>query len=184
MRNITLFKGAKGDHKALNIYINKGQDKYKQYIMLEFWNTKKSQTVQGKTVGDFTDRFQVTFGMEMWSGHDEIGAFMRFLQKDATILKDKKMSFLHKVGDMEKSLYCGQFDNGGHYVGIRNKEGEKINIALSWSEMLVINEYIKNALHMYRYTDVFETPPANDQEHAKPAAETASAPAADDDLPF
>ena len=46
MRSLALFKGAKGDHKMFTMYYNpNANDQYKGYLMLNFANTKVSQTI-------------------------------------------------------------------------------------------------------------------------------------------
>lgn len=194
MKNLTLFKGSTGKHSALNIYTNNhAKNEYKTYIMMEFRYTTKTQEVQGKKVGDFKDCTKVTFGMEMGSWHGEIGTMLRFFLKDPGVLKEKDgrltESLLHKTPTAHKALYLWKFDNGGHYMGIDDRnENVKINISLSGAEMWILAEYIKAALQMYRYTDV--SLPRSIEDAA--AAATADAESQhirpdqqpDDDLPF
>lgn len=199
MKNLILFKGSTGKHSALNLYTNKhAKNEYKEYLMLEFRFTTKTQEVHGKKVGDFKECTKVTFGMEMWSGHNEIGTMIRFFMKDPGVLKEKDWRFseslLHKTPTAHKCLYLGKFDNGGHYMGIedrneKNSDGSniKINISLSSAEMLIIAEYIKATLQMYRYTDV--TQPRSIEEAANAATADAESQhlrpdEQPDDLPF
>ena len=195
MRSLALFKGAKGDHKMYTMYYNpNANDQYKGYLMLNFANTKVSQTVWGKTVGNFENAIKTNFGINLASSIDELGTFMRFLAKDPTVFKDEhktkdgkgySISLLHKQGDSDKCLYLWQRATGGYYLGIHDRKIDfKVNLSLSSSEMYVMQLYAQQVLYHFRQEDVRE----NDdmKSDTPPAATVPQATMADvaDDLPF
>jgi len=192
MKNLILFKGSTGKHSALNLYTNKhAENEYKEYLMLEFRFTPKTQESAGKKVGNFKDCLKITFGMEMGSGHNEIGTLLRFLLKDPKVIKQGEagVSMLHKTGKSNKSLFMSQFPNGGQYMKMKDNNAKtEVTVSISTAEMLIIAEYIKAALQMYRYTDVAK--PRSIEEAANEAIADAESQhlrpdqQPDDELPF
>lgn len=167
MRSLALFKGAKGDHKMFTMYYNpNANDQYKGYLMLNFANTKVSQTVWGKTVGNFESAIKSNFGINLASSIDELGTFMRFLSKDPTLFKDEhkakdgkgySISLLHKQGESDKCLYLWQRATGWYYLGMHDRKIDfKVNLSLSSSEMYVMHQYTQQVLYPFRQEDVRE----------------------------
>lgn len=194
MRSLALFKGAKGDHKMYTMYYNpNANDQYKWYLMLNFANTKVSQTVWGKTVGNFDDAIKTNFGINLASSIDELGTFMRFLAKDPTVFKEEHknkdgkgyaISMLHKQGDSDKCLYLWQRATGGYYLGIDDRKQKfKTTVSLSSSEMYVMQLYAQQVLYPFRQEDVREN---NDMKSDTTTTSTPQTTMADvaDDLPF
>lgn len=195
MRSLALFKGAKGDHKMYTMYYNpNANDQYKWYLMLNFANTKVSQTVWGKTVGNFDDAIKTNFGINLASSIDELGTFMRFLAKDPTVFKEEHktkdgkwyaISMLHKQGDSDKCLYLWQRATGGYYLGIDDRKQKfKTTVSLSSSEMYVMHLYAQQILYPFRQEGVHENNNLRTDTTSDTTAPQSTMADVADDLPF
>ena len=139
MKSLLFFKGKESDHKVLNFYFYENDEK-KEYLMVEFWNTKKSKEVNWIKVWDWTDKEVYRFWIKIDSFY-ELWWLISFFE-------DKQDFFgMHKTDNVEKMLNWSEFktdkDKKSYYFGIVDKkEDVKLWVSLSDWEMKIVSKYL------------------------------------------